>query len=356
MRLTLRNLLAYMDGNLRPEDSESIGKRIEESKFATDLYHKIRDVMRRIRLAAPSVNERSSNFDCNTVAEYLDNALPSERVVEFEEACLKSDMHLAEVAASHQVLTVVQVEPAEIDPESRQRMYQLTKVAQLADEERVAAAEAATMLSGEGAMPSVATQQPNVKSRPKPLVPEYLRESPRKPRLLFMAAGVFLASAILGMVGLAFGFFEIPTSPAAGWSHGRKRNLACRSRLLKRREEKKPADKNRIKKNRVKKYPRVKVRKNRRPHQIRMQPARTRRQKTVQHRPLRQAKRLTLQRVRRSCVPATKYRCLPKIVNRQPCFRRRPVRRQDRRWRRRAVKILAQQLLRRQMAIRNRSQ
>ena len=150
MRLTLRTLLAYMDGLLDPKDSQEIGKKIEDSKFATDLFHKIRDVMRRLRLAAPSITERGTNLDCNTVAEYLDNALPADRVPDFEEVSLKSEMHLAEVASCHQILTMVLGEPAEIDPESRQRMYQLPTVANRVDEERLAAVEAATVLSGDG--------------------------------------------------------------------------------------------------------------------------------------------------------------------------------------------------------------
>ena len=150
MRLTLRTLLAYMDGLLDPKDSQEIGKKIEESKYATELFHKIRDVMRRLRLAAPSITERAANLDCNTVAEYLDNALPADRVPDFEEVSLKSEMHLAEVASCHQILTMVLGEPVEIDPESRQRMYQLPTVANRVDEERLAAVEAATVLSGDG--------------------------------------------------------------------------------------------------------------------------------------------------------------------------------------------------------------
>ncbi len=203
MRLTLRALLNYMNGQLKdPKDAEEIGKKIEESKYATELFHKIRDVMRRLRLAAPSLTERGTNLDCNTVAEYLDNALPTDRVSDFEEVTLTSEMHLAEVASCHQILSMVLCEPAEIDPGSRQRMYQLPTVANRVDEERQAAVEAASMLSGDGAagVPSA----PPTKARPRPVVPEYLRDQPKKSRLLPTAAITLLVGAAIGLMLVMF--------------------------------------------------------------------------------------------------------------------------------------------------------
>jgi hypothetical protein len=202
-----------MDGELErlyPEEAKEIGKKIEDSKFATDLYHKIRDVMRRLRLAAPSITEKGANLDCNTVAEYLDNELPDDRVPDFEEVCLKSEMHLAEVASCHQILAVAQVEPAEIDPESRQRMYQLPAVASRVDEERLAAAEAATALSGDGAAPAPSSAP--VKARPRPVVPDYLRDPPKKRRLLPTAAMTLLACAAIALVLIMLGLTKRGTA------------------------------------------------------------------------------------------------------------------------------------------------
>ena len=202
MRLTLRTMLAYLDGILEPDDAQDIGKKIEDSQYATSLLHRIRDVMRRLRLAAPSISERGPGLDANTVAEYLDNTLPADRVPDFEKVCLESDIHLAEVAACHQVLAAVLGEPVEIDPESRQRMYQLPQAAAQAT---AASREEAGGPSGDGAAVGDAALH---QVRPRPMVPEYLREPPRKRSFLVTAALLLLAGCVVGALLLAFGFFD----------------------------------------------------------------------------------------------------------------------------------------------------
>jgi hypothetical protein len=138
MRLTLRTLLAYMDDTLDPVHAREIGQKINESPTATKLMGRVRDSMRRRRLTAPKLTGPGAGLDVNTVAEYLDNTVPPERVPDIEKVCLESDMHLAEVGACHQILTLVLGEPADIEPDTRRRMYGLVE-----SEEMAPASEAA---------------------------------------------------------------------------------------------------------------------------------------------------------------------------------------------------------------------
>ncbi len=122
MRLTLRTLLAYMDDTLEPSEARDLGRKVKESEFAQDLMERIRKVVRSRRLAAPSPQSR--RVDANLVAEYLDNVLDAEELRRFEAACLKSDEELAEVAACHQILTLLG-QPAHLDTGLKQRLYGL---------------------------------------------------------------------------------------------------------------------------------------------------------------------------------------------------------------------------------------
>src|SRR5436190_20997433 len=114
LRLTLRTLLAYLDDTLGPAEAKDIGKKVAESEFAQQTVERIKTVTRRRRLTAPPVEADDHTTDPNTIAEYLDNVLPPEQVTELEQAALDNDLKLAEVAACHQILTLVLGEPAKV--------------------------------------------------------------------------------------------------------------------------------------------------------------------------------------------------------------------------------------------------
>lgn len=126
LRLTLRTLLSYLDDTLDPAQAKLIGQKVAESEQARELMERIRQVTRKRRLTTPPP-AGPGGIDANTIAEYLDNDVTPEQAEEVERICLASDVHLAEVAACHQILTLVLGEPALVPPSARQRMYGLVK-------------------------------------------------------------------------------------------------------------------------------------------------------------------------------------------------------------------------------------
>ena len=127
MRLTLRTLLAYLDDTLDPTQAKVIGQKVAESDQARELMEHIKQVTRRRRITTPPTNGPGSKIDPNTIAEYLDSAVSAEQASEVEQICLASDVHLAEVAAAHQILALVLGEPALVPPTAKTRMYGLVK-------------------------------------------------------------------------------------------------------------------------------------------------------------------------------------------------------------------------------------
>jgi len=127
LRLTLRTLLAYLDDTLEPAQAKDIGQKVAESEFAQETVERIKKVTRRRRLTVPPVLPDDHTLDPNTIAEYLDNVLPAEQVAELEQGALDNDVRLAEVAACHQILTLVLGEPAKVPPTARKRMYRLVQ-------------------------------------------------------------------------------------------------------------------------------------------------------------------------------------------------------------------------------------
>ena len=127
MRLTLRTLLAYLDDTLEPTEIKQIGQKVAESDAAQELIARIKQVTRKRRLTTPPLTGPGAKFDPNLIAEYLDNELTGEQVAEIKKVCLESDVHLAEIASCHQILTLVLGEPALVPPTARERMYGLVQ-------------------------------------------------------------------------------------------------------------------------------------------------------------------------------------------------------------------------------------
>ncbi len=127
MRLTLRTMLAYLDNILEQEDAEALGAKISESEFASDLVYRTLSSTRKANLNAPPLDGTGIGADPNTVAEYLDNTLPEERIPGFEKVCLESDMYLSEVACCHSVLSICMDEPVTIENKVRDSILGLVQ-------------------------------------------------------------------------------------------------------------------------------------------------------------------------------------------------------------------------------------
>ena len=219
MRLTLRTLLAYLDDILEPGQAREIGEKISESGYASALVDRIREVMRRRRLTAPDPKSPNSGLDTNSIAEYLDNTLSPEAVADVEKVCLDSDVHLAEVAASHQILTLVLGEPVDVPAKTRERMYALGPVARPAGSNGRAGTEGdSTVGSYAGSASSAQLSEKNGESKAgsfSTTIPDYLRPVPLWRRMAPVAVG-----AIVGGIWLAVVYFDpslsLSTSPDSG--------------------------------------------------------------------------------------------------------------------------------------------
>ncbi len=203
MRLTLRTLLAYLDDVLEPAQTKLIGQKIQESAVAGKLVSLIRLVVRQRRLKAPSVSGPNIGIDPNVVAQYLDNTLAPEQVVEVEKVLLTSDELLAEVASCHQVMAMVMGKATEVSEASRERLYALGPVTQ---SEQLRVEEPSGATSSESAVASAAARESEriadaPPSKPVPAeIPEYLRQSSWSQRIFPAAIVALLCIVCLGLL------------------------------------------------------------------------------------------------------------------------------------------------------------
>ncbi len=174
MRLTLRTLLAYLDDVLDPASLKEIGARVSESPSASATVARIKEVIRRRRISAPELTGSGSAPDPNLVAEYLDNTLPPDAIPALEKLCLDSDMHLAEVASSHQILTAVLGEPIEVPATTRERMYALVGQAPSVAEHSPPKSGIHAMLRDSAVIDKLPEVTKSV-SPSRPVLPDYLK-------------------------------------------------------------------------------------------------------------------------------------------------------------------------------------
>lgn len=214
MRLTLRTLLAYLDDILEPAQTREIGAKVSQSGYASALIDRIREVMRRRRLTAPDLHGPGMGLDPNKVAEYLDNTLTPEAVADVEKVCLDSDMHLAEVAASHQILTLVLGEPVDVPASTRERMYAL------GPRPKVTGPAGSNGQPAAGKTPETVTSAAVVPTPASPAdnpfesgIPDYLRPAPLWKRMAPLVAGLLIGAIWLAVVWKDFG--QRPVQDAA---------------------------------------------------------------------------------------------------------------------------------------------
>jgi hypothetical protein len=227
MRLTLRALLAYLYNVLDPADADEFAGKVQESAVASGLVQRIGGITRKMRMSAPRIDAKGTADDANNVAEYLDNSLHEERVGDFERACINSDMHLAEVASSYQVLTMVLGKAAEIPQSLRERIYALPLEIAIAHKgggdgdgaerqrlKKTIEKVAKTAKDTDAGAKSVRTSS----THPVPEVPEYLRGRQTSGTVLWWlaAAAIVLALAAIGI--RAAGRFDA-TNPIIGWMY-----------------------------------------------------------------------------------------------------------------------------------------
>jgi hypothetical protein len=153
MRLTLRTLLAWLDGVLPDGEQQELGAKVSSSVTATHLVDRIRTAVSRTAIGAPKTDGRGLTEDPNSVAEYLDNTLSSDQLEAFERICIESELHLAEVAACHGLLAELARDPTVqhgLHGDERQRIQQRLWGLLAGLKDRAATEHQATKFAGDG--------------------------------------------------------------------------------------------------------------------------------------------------------------------------------------------------------------
>ncbi len=130
---------------------------------------------------------------------------------------------MAEVSACHQILTLVLGEPAEIEPASRQRMYDIhAQYAQSRVDEIPISTDSQTEIVLPPPLPDFSTSNTDAetdrKARPKPAIPDYLREPTKKYRWVSIATASVAAVCLLIILLKASGVLNREPSWETCWS------------------------------------------------------------------------------------------------------------------------------------------
>ncbi len=118
MRLTLRTLLAWRDGLLSPADHEELSEKMKAASVARNLLDRMSGLEKRRDLEMPKVEGKGLAVDANSVAEYLENVLEPEKLEAFEQICLSSDRHLAEISECHRIIAAEVTDGSHAGPSS----------------------------------------------------------------------------------------------------------------------------------------------------------------------------------------------------------------------------------------------
>lgn len=127
MRLTLRNLLAYLHGTLDAEQHAAFAQLVQSNPRVQLLIDRCSNLAAK-RLAAPDIEQTSAQYQVESVAKYLDFTLPDDQLAAFEKAALASDEQLAEIVDCHRVLAdVVKSRVSFSTPSYRDRIVKIVE-------------------------------------------------------------------------------------------------------------------------------------------------------------------------------------------------------------------------------------
>ena len=129
MRLTVRTLLAWRDRVLSKEDQRDLDKKVLSHDAAQEIEQRIERVLGNLDLPSPRVDAAGLSASANSMAEFLDNALPEECLGSFESNCIESDVQLCEAAECHQFLSEMLGQHelmAELTDEESHKLVELT--------------------------------------------------------------------------------------------------------------------------------------------------------------------------------------------------------------------------------------